>query len=1036
MAVRKIFKRFFIFLIVLFVLLIGTLVAIPYFYKDDLIAAVKDSINETMVATMDFKDADVTIFGSFPNLTLSLKDMSIVGQDAFKDVTLYKAVNTALTIDIQSAMNAGDGPISIRKIVLDKPEINILVLPKGDANYDVSKPVEGVAEKETKFNLNLSEYEIIDGHFVYDDRSMDYFMEIEHLDHTGSGHFTEAVFDLDTKSKAEALTVKYGSVAYLSKVQTDLEAIFNIDTKNAKYTLKENDLQLNNLKVLVDGFIQMMPDDIIKMDMKFDAPSNEFKDLLSILPAAYVKDFAQVKSSGKFELKGSVSGDYGGKKETYPAMNFVINVKNGDVKYPTLPMGIGDVNIQSKITKPQGSLNSLVVNMPTFRLKIGDDPIEGRLKLTSPMTDPNIDTKIKGLLNLANFAKAWPMDGVKTLAGIIDADILLKAALSQLDKGDYENVNMDGVLVIKDMIYEAADMPKINIHEAKMSFSPKFVDIPNFNINLGKSDLKGSARIDNILAYISPKKTMKGTMKVTSNLFDVNEWMASEESTSTANVETNSEKPFDRFDFTLAANVGTLLYDSYTIKNAHLKGQATSQKVKIATLGMKIGDSDLAGNGEISNLFAYLFDNQTLHGKLKLRSNYLDVNPFMEEPAKGGQSKEGVIQSAVFLVPDNIDIDIDGNFKKVKYENYTLRNVDGGLKMQDNKMTFESLTANFLDGKMALSGEYNTVDETAPSFDMSYALQNMGFKKLYKKMVTFRKLAPIAKFIDGVFNTKIRMNGLLGEDMMPDLSSLTASGLLETISGKIDGLQPLEKLASSLNVEAVKKLSLKDTKNWFDIKDGKLSLKPFQMKQQGIDMNIEGFTNFSGGMDYDMKLKVPRKLMEKNPVGNAAGKGMDWLRGEASKLGVNVKKSKYVNVLVKMTGSLLKPKVKLKLLGASGESLEDTAKNTAKDLAKQAEDSLRNVANKKLADAKAKAKAEADKAIAEAKAKAKAEADKAIQKAKDEAIKKAGDKAGEVVKDKAKEVIDKIGGEEKADEIIEKGKDILDKWNPFKKKKN
>lgn len=1035
MAAKKVVKKIFITLGILFVLLIGALVAIPYFFKDELVAAIKDTVNETMNATVDFADVDVSLFKSFPNLTLTLKDLSVIGQGEFKDLALYKAKETSLTMDLKSAMNAKDGPISIKKIRLDQPEINVLVLPQGQANYDVTKETEAKAETETKFNMDLKSYEITDGHIVYDDRSMDFYTELEHFNHSGNGHFTESVFDLVTTSSIDEFTVKYGGMAYLSKVNTKLDATFNIDTKKSKYTLKDNELSLNNLKLLADGFIQMLPKDVMKMDMSFKAPGNEFKDLLSILPAAYVKDFEQVKASGSFAMNGSLKGNMGPGDE-FPALKFDIDVKNGDVKYPDLPMGISGINVKTVISKSQGDLNKLLVEVPLFKLKVGQDPIEGFLRLSSPMTDPNVNTRVKGILNLANFAKAWPMEGVKSMAGIITSDIVLKAAMSELDNGDYENVDMDGTMSIKDLVYAASDMPKVVIRNANMSFSPKFVDVPNFDMQLGKSDMKGSARIDNILAYITPKKTMKGTMDIQSNHFDVNEWMTEEEAPATASVESTEEKPFDRFDFTMSANMGAIVYDTYTLKHSIFKGHVTSQKFVINQMSTHIEDSDFSGTGELTNLFGYLFEDQVLHGNLNLSSNYLDVNPFMEEPAKGGNTNDAPTESAVFLVPDNMDIDITGDFKKIKYEDYLLTNVDGDIKMADQKMVFHDFTAGFMGGQMGLDGEYNTQDITAPKFDFNYALQKMRFKKLYAEMVTFQKLAPIAKFIEGVFNTKMKISGTLGEDMMPDLGSLTASGLMETISGHIDGLAPLEKVASKLNVSAVKKLSIKDTKNWFDINDGKLTLKPFDLNYQGIDMNILGFTRFGEGMNIDMKMKIPRAMMESNAAGAAAGKGMDWLRGEASKLGVNIKKSKFVNVKVNMVGMIDNPKIKVKLLGGSGESVEASAKDAAKAVAKQAEDSLRHVANQKLDDAKAKAKAEADKEIAEARAKAKAEAAKAAKKAKDELVKKVGNEVGDKAKDKAKDIIKNSGGNQKTDDVINKGKDELDKWNPFKKKKN
>lgn len=1034
MAARKVVKRIFIFLGVVLILLIGAAVAIPYFFKDELAAAVKDAANDTMNATLDFKDVDVSLFRSFPNLTLTLKDLSLVGKEEFVDLTLYQAKETSLTIDIKSAMHAKDGAISVKKVVLVEPEINVLVLPKGKANYDVTKPSENESTEEAKFNMDLSSYEIRDGRIVYDDRSMGFFMEMDHLNHSGKGHFTESVFDLVTQSSIDALTLKYGGMAYLSKVKTNLDATFNIDTKNSKYTLKENDLKLNNLKLLVDGFIQLLPDDVMKMDMDFKAPSNRFQDLLSILPAAYVKDFEQVKANGTFTFNGFVKGNMGPGEE-YPAIQMNIDIKKSSVQYPDLPVGISGINLKTSIKKSQGNLNGLIVNIPTFKMKVGSDPIEGHLKMSQIMTDPKIDTKLKGKLDLANFAKAWPMEGVKSMSGIVKADMVLKAAMSQIDGGQYDQVVMDGILDVNQLVYDTKDMPVVKISQANAKLSPKFVDVPNFDMQLGKSDLHGSIRIDNILAYISPEKTMKGKVNLTSKLFDVNEWMSTEETAPTATVE-DPEAPFDRFDFDITANIGHLKYDVYDMKDFVLAGQTTSQQVKIRKFATKIGDSDLAGAGSLSNLFGYVFEGQTLHGDLNLSSNYLDVNPFMEEPAKGGKSNEATEASAVFLVPENMDIKLKGDFKKIKYENYILTDVNGDILMKDNKMGFNGFTAGFMGGKMALDGVYDTQDKTTPSFDFNYALQKMQFKKLYASMVTFRQLAPVAKFIDGVFNTKLQIKGVLGEDMMPDLSSLTAAGLLETISGSIRGFEPLTKLASTLNVDAVKNLSLKDTKNWFDIKDGKLSLKPFDIDYQGMNMNVDGFTRFGKGMDVNMKVKVPRKLMESNAAGAAAGQGMDWLRGQASTLGVNIKKSKFVNVNVNMLGMIDHPKIKIKLLGGEGESLEDSAKSTAKDLAKQAEDSLRIVADQKAKEAKDKVKAKTNEVVDSAKTVVEKEVGKAIDKAKDEVSKQVGKQVGDAAKNKAKDVIDKAGADKKTDDVIKKGSEVLDKWNPWKKKKN
>ena len=58
------------------------------------------------------------------------------------------------------------------------------------------------------------------------------------------------------------------------------------------------------------------------------------------------------------------------------------------------------------------------------------------------------------------------------------------------------------------------------------------------------------------------------------------------------------------------------------------------------------------------------------------------------------------------------------------------------------------------------------------------------------------------------------MNGILGKDMIPDLSTLNLDGFFHTLEGVIDGFKPLQELSSKLNIEdKVKRLKIRDSKN-------------------------------------------------------------------------------------------------------------------------------------------------------------------------------------------------------------------------------
>jgi hypothetical protein len=59
--------------LVLIILFVGALVAIPYFFKDEILTTVKTEINKSVNAKVDFADVDISLLRSFPDLSLRLE---------------------------------------------------------------------------------------------------------------------------------------------------------------------------------------------------------------------------------------------------------------------------------------------------------------------------------------------------------------------------------------------------------------------------------------------------------------------------------------------------------------------------------------------------------------------------------------------------------------------------------------------------------------------------------------------------------------------------------------------------------------------------------------------------------------------------------------------------------------------------------------------------------------------------------------------------------------------------------------------------
>ena len=848
-------KKVSIVILSLFIIFFAAAIAIPLFFKKEIDAKIKSAINKSVNAKVDFKDLDLSLISSFPNLGIKINNLTIVGIDSFAKDTLANVKQLQLNVNLLSVIKGET--YQIKSVNLNEPNIFAHVLKSGKSNWDIMKSdstsTSGDTAK-TAFKIALQKYTIEKGKIIYDDASLGFFMNLENLNHTGKGDFTQDLFTLQTQSDIEKLTVKYGRIPYLNKVKLDAELPIDIDLKHMKFAFAENKIKLNELVLSAIGYLAMPNDQDIVMDLKFDAKQSELKNFLSLIPAIYAANFKDMEATGKFAMNGVAKGTYNDK--SLPAFNVNLSIENGKVKYPSLPSAINNIQVKSQITNPDGVIDHTVVNVPAFHLEFGQVPVDGRLLLKNPTTDPYVDMALKGKLDLKQLTAIFPMKDM-TLSGILDADVQAAGRKSSIDKGQYEAFKASGQILANNFNYAGKNVPMpVSVSTAKMVFSPKNITLSN--------------------------------------------------------------------------------------------------------LSAKVGKSDFAANGSVNNYLSYFFKkNQALQGNFNMSSNLIDVNELMgpksttEESGKKTDSK-----LSVFEVPGNIDFNLAAKAGRVLYDTYDITNAHGTLLVKNKTVTFKDMALNMLDGTVKMNGSYATVDPKKPKVDVDFGIEKMDIQKAFSAFNTVKLLAPVAKYTKGIFSTNLKFNSDLDEHMMPVYSSINAEGLTNIIQAVLDGFEPLNKLASSLSSDKFKKLELNNLITKFKIKDGRLNVAPFDIKKDGIVMNVQGSNGLDQTMDYNLGLNLPRAMLgaKANETANAM---IAKLNG---KVGTNVSMSETIKVNAVLGGTFLKPTINLKYgAGDTKTAVKDVVNNAIAD--KRAE--LETKAQAKIDTVKAKATEKVKDAIAD-----------------------------------------------------------------------
>ena len=296
-------------------LLLLLLILVPVLFGGRIAERVKTQANRSLNAKVDWRDAGLSLFGNFPNLTLGLDGLTVVGVGKFEGDTLAAIRRLGVVIDLASAVRSAFGssaPVVVRAIELDHPRLSLVKLKDGSANWDITKKdTTAAAPADTAgraMAVSLRRFEIDSGVVAVDNQAGNLKASVVGFDQSLEGDFGADQLTIETRAHADEVSLEFAGIPYLRKVRLDLSTDVAADLAKKSFTLKQSGVRLNDLTLAFSGSVASVGDRLA-LDVAFGAPKTEFKHILSLVPAVYTRDFASVQTSGSLAVSGKVKGE-------------------------------------------------------------------------------------------------------------------------------------------------------------------------------------------------------------------------------------------------------------------------------------------------------------------------------------------------------------------------------------------------------------------------------------------------------------------------------------------------------------------------------------------------------------------------------------------------------------------------------------------------------------------------------------------------------------------------------------------------------
>lgn len=575
---------------------------------------VKREANAMLAARLDFEKLDISLLRNFPNASLNLKGLTLVGTDRFEGDTIVAARRITVVVNLMSLV--GDGGFEVRKIILASPALHAHKLADGAVNWDVMKPSEPAdttaAEEAapSSFRLSVRDFRLTDAVIRYEDDSTGMELRTAPLSLRLSGDMSAESTQLDLDLLAGGVDFTQGGVPLLHDAELALDAEIDADLAEGRFTFSRNTLRLNAIEMRLDGWVQQVGD-ALAMDVSAGCSEVRFKDLLSLIPAFYKHEFRSLAASGELSMELWARGQMHGAQ--LPAFELKTEVHNGSFQYSSLPKAVTDINIAAKVSNAGGELDKTEVEISEFGLKMAGNSLSATGYATNLMSDPTFRATLSGRVDLGAIREVYPLEKGIDLAGRIAASMKLSGRMSDVESGRYERISASGSLVVEQLGLHVQQLPEVFIRRAAATISPQAMTLGEFGVTVGGSDLSATGQLTGYLGYLMRGEQLAGRLYVKSDLLDLNEIRAAVPADAEAE-SADAEKPAEEaaaapaqaivvpknLNLSLNAELKKVLFEKMVITDIAGEMSVAGGTLSLDRLGLQLFDGKASASGRYS----------------------------------------------------------------------------------------------------------------------------------------------------------------------------------------------------------------------------------------------------------------------------------------------------------------------------------------------------------------------------------------------------------------------------------------------------
>ncbi len=601
--ILRIFGKIFFYTALAIAVLCISLALSVLLFKERIIAQFIRESNKNLNTPVKIGEMDISVFSSFPQMDIVLKDVYI--EDS------HEGSYPLLTAEeIRCKLNpiqVWKGNYSIKGFRITNSEANLKINKAGENNYNILKPKENKSEVGSSMHFELRDVRLEKARVHYIDVNAEEHLTFSTEKLLASIQSANNVYDIEAEGELTTEKINVNGNSFLAGKSFKVKSELSYDDAQRNLTIRPSTLSVRNSSFNVAGTYGWKQKNNIDITTK--GSDTDIQTLLSLLNEPIAKKFEKYRSKGDVYFTARLNGEIG--RKVSPSINIDFGFKDATLYNPDSRSQIKGASMEGSFVSPQIlKVESATLSLKDIKGTLNDEPFNADFQLRN-FNDPTVECSFSGRVDAKSLLDFYPVKNLEDLSGSLLANVKFDGKVGLLKKrATAQRVSTEGTIELENIgLTYGEDKVKLQNLRGNMQFNNIDLALSNVSGKIGNSDFLLNGFFKNIITFILFEDQPIGIeTDLRSKFLDVDELFAMGFGQRSKG---NEEGKKDQYEFKISRNINlnfncdvkALRYKRFHATD--LKGDlliknemAVSRNIKFSSMG---GDMSFTGIVDAKN---------------------------------------------------------------------------------------------------------------------------------------------------------------------------------------------------------------------------------------------------------------------------------------------------------------------------------------------------------------------------------------------------------------------------------------------------